>query len=258
MDSDLYRLLGVSPDAPEREIKRAYYSLARKMHPDKAESPEEAHRLEEQFASITRAYNMLKDGTRRGEYDAKLKKNADSSEMDPVSSPNIPATGAGTAAAGGQSQRAADATAARTAEAGKQSVAERSFSRGLQLLNRGNAQQAVEFFDTAIRNNPADARFHARLAQALMRSQRGFTRSVEAAQRACHLDQYNIEYKMILALIYERAGSNSLAIREYEHVLKWDQGNAEATRRLEALRQQNTVMSFKSLWASLMKTFGKK
>ena len=69
-----YEILGVSADATEKEIKLAYYKLARDLHPDKAESEEERKTNELLFADVSKAYNVLKDKKRKEEYDSGLKK----------------------------------------------------------------------------------------------------------------------------------------------------------------------------------------
>jgi len=73
-EQDYYSILGVDKQAPEREIKRAYYQLARDLHPDKAKSQEEARAHADQLAVISKAYNTLKDPRKRAEYDETLGK----------------------------------------------------------------------------------------------------------------------------------------------------------------------------------------
>ncbi len=63
---DLYEILGVSPDASQEEIKRAYRRLARKYHPDLHPGDKEA---EERFKEISEAYEILSDPKKRAEYD---------------------------------------------------------------------------------------------------------------------------------------------------------------------------------------------
>ena len=64
--NDLYARLGVSLDASQDDIKKKYRELAIKWHPDKNPGNKEA---EEQFKSISKAYEILSDPRKRWEYD---------------------------------------------------------------------------------------------------------------------------------------------------------------------------------------------
>ncbi|RLC65751.1 MAG: J domain-containing protein [Chloroflexi bacterium] len=63
---DYYKILGVSRDASEKEIKRAYRKLARQFHPDVNPGDK---RAEERFKEINEAYEVLSDPDKRHKYD---------------------------------------------------------------------------------------------------------------------------------------------------------------------------------------------
>src|SRR5690242_20260375 len=76
---DLYQQLGVNRGASEAEIKKAYRSLAKQLHPDRnKDNPKAAER----FAQVTRAYDLLSDKAKRAQYDR--------GEIDEDGNPRIP------------------------------------------------------------------------------------------------------------------------------------------------------------------------
>jgi len=63
---DFYEVLGVSRDATAAEIKKQYYKLAKKLHPDQNSSDPQAGA---KFAKLQNAYEVLSDDKRRAQYD---------------------------------------------------------------------------------------------------------------------------------------------------------------------------------------------
>lgn len=57
---DYYKVLGVPKGASEAEIKKSYYQLALKYHPDKNEG-----KTEEKFKEISSAYDVLGDKSKK-------------------------------------------------------------------------------------------------------------------------------------------------------------------------------------------------
>ena len=67
MPRDYYEVLGVSREASETEVKKAFRRLARELHPDVNDHDPEA---EEKFKEAAAAYEVLSDPERRRTYDA--------------------------------------------------------------------------------------------------------------------------------------------------------------------------------------------
>lgn len=86
---DLYQRLGVQRGASEAEIKKAYRSLAKQLHPDRnKDNPNAAKR----FGEVTAAYDLLSDKDKRAQYDR--------GEIDEDGNPKMP-FGAGGYGGGG-------------------------------------------------------------------------------------------------------------------------------------------------------------
>jgi DnaJ-class molecular chaperone len=79
MALDLYQRLGLKRGASEAEIKKAYRSLAKQLHPDRnKDKPDAAKR----FAEVTAAYDLLSDKDKRARYDR--------GEIDEEGNPKMP------------------------------------------------------------------------------------------------------------------------------------------------------------------------
>jgi len=63
VSKDYYNILGVNKSASKEEIKKAFYKLAHKYHPDKKEGNEA------KFKEVNEAYQVLSDDAKRAKYD---------------------------------------------------------------------------------------------------------------------------------------------------------------------------------------------
>ncbi|KZV27517.1 chaperone protein dnaJ 1, mitochondrial, partial [Dorcoceras hygrometricum] len=66
LSRDFYDVLNVSKNATASEIKKSYYALAKKLHPDTNKDDPEA---EKKFQEVQKAYEVLKDEEKRQQYD---------------------------------------------------------------------------------------------------------------------------------------------------------------------------------------------
>ncbi|XP_062610317.1 protein tumorous imaginal discs, mitochondrial-like isoform X1 [Saccostrea cucullata] len=63
---DYYKILGIPRTADQKEIKKAYYKLAKKYHPDVNKDNKEAAK---KFQEVAEAYEVLSDDSKRKQYD---------------------------------------------------------------------------------------------------------------------------------------------------------------------------------------------
>ena len=87
---DLYQRLGIARGASEAEVKKAYRSLAKQLHPDRnQDNPKAAER----FNQVTQAYDILSDKDKRPRYDR--------GEIDEEGNPKFAGFGGGGGGGGG-------------------------------------------------------------------------------------------------------------------------------------------------------------
>jgi len=65
-----YQTLGLSSNASQNDIRKAYLKLAQLNHPDKVHDPIENENAHKKFVKIGQAYEVLSDPNKRKEYDS--------------------------------------------------------------------------------------------------------------------------------------------------------------------------------------------
>ncbi|KAM7257280.1 hypothetical protein ACFE04_013021 [Oxalis oulophora] len=78
-DQNYYEILGVSANASQQEIKKAFHQLAKKYHPDANKDNPSAKR---KFQEIREAYETLQDTIKRSQYDTMRAQGAENVEYD--------------------------------------------------------------------------------------------------------------------------------------------------------------------------------
>jgi len=219
-DANHYRILGIERDAESSGIKRAYYALAKRFHPDRFQRDADASlrpQIEAAFMKITQAYETLHDARSRAAYDLKL-----GSQI-----------GAPASSAGRGDSSAASANSHLTRE---QRAAE-SFAQGFAALKQGNLSAALTLLGEAARLAPQQPRYHAFYGSALARDVRTRHQAEAALQTAIKLDGKDPAYHVMLAELLRALGQTLRAERELERALALDPKHDAARRQLDQLRK---------------------
>jgi cytochrome c-type biogenesis protein CcmH/NrfG len=218
--ADHYQLLGVGRTANAREIKRAYYALAKRFHPDRFRrdvAAAELTRIEAAFAQIAQAYETLTDERARANYDSKL----------------AGATAASTAAPTAQAQTSGANTNVQTQT---QSDAESHFQRGLAALKQNHVKQAVAYFAEAVRLAPRQSRYHAHYGQALAHDPQTRRQAETELHAALALDPANATHRVMLAELYFTLAHMRRAEAELKRALVVEPHHAGARQLLDKLK----------------------
>ncbi len=240
---DYYEVLDVSRGADSGEIKRAYYALAKRFHPDRFRHDADAGlrtRIEHAFAKIAQAYEVLKDAPGRAAYDTKL--NATPNGFAPVTSGIISRVASNTNpshASQQPSQFVSSAGPFVNSSAASPNDAEKSFQQGLAALQKGNQSLAVTCLADAARLIPAQPRYRAYYGRALSRETHTRRQAEAELTAAISLDARNAGYRVMLAELYRDIGHRLRAISELERAQAIDPHHADARRLLMSLKAEN-------------------
>lgn len=200
-----YQVLGVDPTAEDSEIKRVYFSIAKRFHPDKFHNSETAlrDRLQESFTRVSQAYDTLKDKKSRELYDFKIRKAA-----------------------------ATDAAKAATPEG--------CFEAGKTAFDDGNYLEAIRQFTRAIQLAPKVAAYHAAYARSLRAVPKYRYQAENEFVTALKLEPSNTEYRLQLAEFYLEQRLPKRAEGEARRVLALEPNNQKAKRILDNLTAQQS------------------
>ena len=165
--ADHYTLLGVAPDCPARDIRKAYLKAAKQYHPDttlKYGRDDLKAKSAALFAQITEAFEVLGDPQKRERYDAHLR--------------------------GAPTEPTADQVA----------QAEMGYQKANVLLRMGQFKEAIVYLEQAVALVPDEEDFHAALGWALFKMAPSEPRRARKALRKA------IELKSDHALAHFRLG----------------------------------------------------
>jgi len=214
--ADHFQLLGVAPDVAFDALRKAYFALARQLHPDRlaalgiADDGKHAQRL---FAQINSGFAVLSDHARRAQYLDVLRR-------------------------GGEA--AVRAEHARAEQLARRILdAEEAFRRGELALRRDQPQAAVVELERAVQLNPDETDYHALLAWSRFCAApdrpaiAAATRS--ALDRALQRAPRSVVARFYLGRVERMLGRDQDALRHFREVLSAAPGHAEAASEVRAI-----------------------
>jgi len=218
-----YEVLAVNQETTLSELKNAYYSIARKYHPDKfRHAGELLVRVESAFARITHAYDTLRDPGLRATYDSKLDAQSRAASV----------SRAATRASG---TVPSESTAGSENAEPYSKQAELQFKEGLTALELRQRNAEIGLLGAAARGVPDEPRYRAYYGRALAMHESTRRMAEVELQAAVGLDPQNAAYRIMLAELYRDLGFKVRAKGEAERAVAADRNNREARDLLRSL-----------------------
>ena len=217
--ADHYALLGTHIDATPDEIRKAYFALARQLHPDRlsaldiADDTKEAQRL---FAEVNTAFGILSDPVRRKDYTNVLRRGGE--------------------AAVAAEQARAEEMAIRILDA------EEAFRRGEAALRRDQLASALQEFARALQLNPDEVDYVAAHSWAEFCASPDKVQIAQKTrntlERAIAKSPRSVTPRFYAGRVERMLGRDADALRHFRDVLQIEPHHREATTEARVIEQR--------------------
>ena len=199
----LYQILDVPKTAADEDIKKAYFQMARKFHPDRFDRKIVADfkaQIDEVFDGITNAYRVLSNKESRRIYDAK--------------------SGEGTTQEDVQDAfRKADI----------------KFRQGKTLHGQARYDEAIAYLEEAVRVRKDKGDYFLLLAMCESHLPAYVRKAEQDFLKAIQLEPWNPEGYVGLGLLYKNEGLQTKAVKQLEKALEVEPGHSAAREALAEL-----------------------
>ncbi|NOZ13208.1 MAG: DnaJ domain-containing protein [Acidobacteria bacterium] len=207
---NFYQLLDVAQEEEISQIKRNYYKLMKRYHPDRFTGKQYAEisgMLDEIVSRLTEAFQILKDEDGRKAYDMKLKKQ----EKEPP----------------------------REAEGRTTSKSEIAFRDALFYISQARFSEAIEMLNRCIQLNPDDARYYLELGKLQVDNPMWAKRAEWNLQKALELNPSLLECYELLGRLCAKTGRRESAAKFFAGALTLDPENKVAIEGMNTLKKGN-------------------
>lgn len=217
--SDYYQLLGVARGVDDAGVRRAYFDLAKQLHPDRLRAlgiDDDKGQAQRLFATVNKAFAVLGKAEERARYDTALSRGE----------------------TGDQSRDRLEAEK----QAMKLVSAEEHFLRGEQALRGNRLGAAQDEFARAVELNPDEAEHHALLAWATWCNAEDKdavrTQVRQGLQRALQLSPKCVPAYFYRGQIASAGGDQKRALEDFRHVLKLQPSHREAELQVRLIESR--------------------
>jgi tetratricopeptide (TPR) repeat protein len=199
----LYQILDIPKTAADEDIKKAYFQMARRFHPDRFDrkiAAEFKAQIDEVFDGINNAYKVLGNKDSRRVYDAKSVPSSIQEDLQ-------------------ESYRKADT----------------KFRQGKTLHGQGRFDEAIAYLEEAVRIRRDKGDYFLLLAMCESKLPAYVRKAEQDFLKAIQLEPWNPEGYVGLGVLYKAEGLQTKAIKQLEKALEVEPDHASARDALEEL-----------------------
>jgi tetratricopeptide (TPR) repeat protein len=200
-EMDYYQILDIPERTPQNKIKKAYFEMARKYHPDSFGediSSDIKEKIDDVFTHVTRAYHAVSSSGKKQVYESERETPEEKKKVE------------------------------------LEAKAEKRFLQGKTLYNQGRYEEALVVLEEAVRLNRTSGDYF--LLYAMIESKvPQFREKAEGDfKKAIKLTPYNPDAFMGLGMYYKQEGLPIKATKMFNNVLSLDLGHKGAQSELGA------------------------